>query len=83
MFDDREHLPRTPEACYQIVHLEVTPGHWEGLAGRNKESGQGSELEAVSPPLGKEALGRLGRRASRPGGQEEQMSGSSFICTQN
>jgi len=50
----------------------VTLGHWEGLAGRNEESGckvagvgSGSQMEAVSPPVGKEALERLGRLASR------------------
>lgn len=72
MFDKMWYLPRTLKASHQNVHLKVTPGHWEGLAGRNKESefkmagaGSGSQLVAVSPPLGKEASEGLGRLASR------------------
>lgn len=72
MFDKMWYLPRTLKASYQNVHLKVTPGHWEGLARRNKESGfkvagagSGSQLVAVSPPVGKEALEGLGRLASR------------------
>lgn len=46
----------------------------EGLAGRNESGckaagvGSGSQLEAVSPPVGKETSGRLGRLASRGSG---------------